>query len=114
MADCDWLSSDPLDRPGFFGCELGLLTMSYQAKTIGPALGAARNPAGDEYVGELPAAIADLVAETQASAAVLGRTASKANARDCGQSGLGACMDLRIEAWKAMNDMENALAAWAS
>ena len=42
----------------------------------------------------------------------LAKTAYEAHARDCGQSGSGACMDFRVDAGKAMGNMQSALAAW--
>lgn len=104
---CSGLSSAAPD------CNIMLSSASFIARTNDIVIAGASNPAGNTYLGEVPAEIADLYAETislTASAVAAGDAWSDA---DCRIGTEGDCLRLATDFIRAMDNVRLKFAAWS-
>lgn len=113
MEDCDWIGTGSLDYDtALFTCRIGSLTLSLQAGTLNVSLTTAQNPDRPGYLGEPPTELVDLIAETQSAAAEVEDAFEQIDSKDCGDTGKGACGDIRGRAFRSIGPLQSALRAW--
>lgn len=112
MESCDWLGSGSLDPEGSIVCFAGVLTLSFQAGTLGTSLESASKKGVPAFIGTAPSEIAPLVADTVKSAKALEASATAVNDGGCEKSADGDCQSLRITMTQDMNDLEREIRAW--
>lgn len=94
-------------------CSAGYITLGMQAETIRLSLNGAHKIGVPAYVGEPPAEIADLLAETETAAAAVKGAAAALQAAGCADPMDLKCGKQLVDLQIAIGDLSGKLDAWS-